>query len=410
MIPRRPHASRGRRVLAWLSLAAAFAGGPGTAAAQPAGLARAESVVVMIRGQLDGEEVLGAGLVVGARAGRLYVVTAAHVVRRGGAMAQDVTVSLRALPGERLPARVLEHADRRLDLAVLAVTGERGQAASAEGVTLALLGAPGELRLGDALHAIGNPLGNAWHVNLSPYRYRSGDGDNFRFEALSIQRGHSGGGVFDQDWRLVGMVVRDEPPDGVALSIARILALLREWGYPVGLAPARPAVATPARPEPARPGGTGAGASPADVRQQVLTALRAHRIEGLTVEVDAQLNVALAGTLADLQTVRTALRAPREVRGVRGVSYHLLARGQEAGGRARPGAPAAPDVVQARIQHALNRARLAGVQAEVDGALNVRLSGTVADARELGSALAAVTAERPRSLAYEIAVVGRDGR
>jgi Trypsin-like peptidase domain/BON domain len=408
---------RGRRCLAGLVLYTCVAVGAG-AAAQPAGLESAQSVVVMVQGQIEAETVLGAGLVVGARAGRLYVATANHVVRRGAAVARELTVNLRTLPGERLPARVLEHADRRLDLAVLAVQGERGQPVSLDGITLGILGSPGELTLGDNLHAIGNPLGSAWQVNLNPFRYRRSDGDQFRFEALSIQPGHSGGGVFDQQWRLVGMVVQDEPPDGVALSIARIVALLKEWGYPVALTPARPSSPVIARPEPARetprpptPGGQTQSASLEEVRRQILTALKANRIEGLTVEVDPQLDVALAGALPDLAAVRTALRAPREVRGVRSVSYNLLVKGsQETGARARPGPPLAPDVLQAKILHSLNRSRVAGVRVEVDPALNVHLSGTVADTRELGSALSAVTAERPRSLKYEIAVVGRDGR
>jgi len=44
------------------------------------------------------------------------------------------------------------------------------------------------------------------------------------------------------------MIVRDEPPDGVAVSISRLLAQLREWGYPVGLTAAASATIAGASP------------------------------------------------------------------------------------------------------------------------------------------------------------------
>ena len=218
--------------LAKLLIGLVFA--PGPVAAQMSGQAEAEHIVVMVRARFDTEEQWGAGLVVGARAGRLYIVTANHVVRRAATVAH-VTVSLRTLPGEWHPARVLDHADRHLDVAMLVVVGQPGQPIAGGPLPFAILGSPETLNVGDDLRAIGNPLGSAWHVNLTPFKYRKADGDRFSFEAPLVQKGHSGGGVFGPGWRLMGMLVHDEPPDGVAVSISRLVARLKDWGYPVDL-------------------------------------------------------------------------------------------------------------------------------------------------------------------------------
>jgi hypothetical protein len=247
-----------RLTLAHLLIGLTFA--PSLVGAQMPGQEEAERVVVMVRARFDAEEQWGAGLVVGARAGRLYVVTANHVVRRGATVA-NVTVSLRTLPGEWHPARVLDHADRQLDVAMLALIGQPGQPLAGDPFPSAILGSPETLKVGDDLRAIGNPLGSAWHVNLSPFKYRKTDGDRFSFEAPLVQKGHSGGGVFDPGWRLIGMLIRDEPPDGVAISISRLVAQVKDWGYPMDLvkAMARPPAAsalptgsTPPSPPPPR--------------------------------------------------------------------------------------------------------------------------------------------------------------
>jgi hypothetical protein len=70
--------------------------------------------------------------------------------------------------------------------------------------------------------------------------------------------------------------------------------------------------------------------------------------------------------------------------------------------------PDPPDVVEAQIVHSLNQRQLTGVRVEVDSALNVRLSGTVSDRKQLASAIEAATQVRPRTLSYEFNVVGHD--
>ena len=55
-------------------------------------------LVVMLRDSLRDTPTVGAGIIVGRRDLRLYVVTANHVVRRGDAQAQGIAVTLKLAP------------------------------------------------------------------------------------------------------------------------------------------------------------------------------------------------------------------------------------------------------------------------------------------------------------------------
>jgi hypothetical protein len=98
--------------------------------------------------------------------------------------------------------------------------------------------------------------------------------------------------------------------------------------------------------------------------EQVLIALKAHQITGLNVSVDPQSVVALEGMLPDGAAMNSAVNAIRQVRGVRGVSYNVLVRGSSS--RVRPGPPVPPDVLEARVAHALNRYSLPALRVNVD--------------------------------------------
>jgi hypothetical protein len=50
-----------------------------------------------------------------------------------------------------------------------------------------------------------------------------------------VKEGYSGGGLFDSNWLLVGMIRAVDPPFGYAISIDQIVAQLKDWGYPVNL-------------------------------------------------------------------------------------------------------------------------------------------------------------------------------
>lgn len=198
----------------------------------------AKGLIVMVRSTLGGVETFGAGIVVGTRADRLYIATADHVVRRGLHEAEDLRVELRSLPGEAIEANLLETADPDLDLAILNVAGLSERHISLEGLRFDVVGDPGALERGSPVFHVGNRSGNKWYSNVSPDAVSEVLPSAVRFESTLIAPGSSGGGLFDEHWRLVGLVRADEPPDGVAIRIDTLLDRLKLWGYPVDLKPA----------------------------------------------------------------------------------------------------------------------------------------------------------------------------
>ncbi len=215
-----------------LALLLALASGP-RAAAEPSAADGAEEesrhLIVLISGKLDDGETSGAGILVGSAEGKLYAVTANHVVRYGERTARDLTVRLRANRDARFPARLRPHFDPDLDLAVLEVD----QSAVGSGAIPFRRWTPAaSVERGDAVFHTGFPSGRPWRTNLRPDRAAELVGDSIYFESNSIAPGDSGGGLFDEKWMLIGMIRSDQPPEGRALRSERIIDALEEWGYP----------------------------------------------------------------------------------------------------------------------------------------------------------------------------------
>ena len=138
-------------------------------------------------------ESAGSGFIVDPRG---YIVTNDHVI----AGADEITVTLH--DDTKLPAKAVGR-DARTDLAVLKVTSEKPLAAAA-------FGDSAKLRVGKWVLAIGNPfgLGGTVTAGIVSARHRdinSGPYDDFIQTDASINRGNSGGPMFDLAGRVVGI-------------------------------------------------------------------------------------------------------------------------------------------------------------------------------------------------------------
>lgn len=188
-------------------------------------------VMVICKSPAGQVEQVGAGIIFGVENDRLYVATAAHVVT-GGA---DVQVKFRWLKNT-FKASVLKQVSRPLDLAVLSVTGLKGSEANVNALPFDRLGDPDSLKRGDLVFSLGNPRGVEWSVNKTPDPFlEKGEASLLNFGSQFILPGHSGGALLNEGWQLVGMIVADSQPIGRAVSVAKILATLRDWKYPVAL-------------------------------------------------------------------------------------------------------------------------------------------------------------------------------
>jgi serine protease Do len=150
---------------------------------------------------------MGSGFIVDAKG---YVVTNQHVVDH----ASDITVTLH--DGKRLPA-TLVGVDEKTDLALLKV-------ASDESLPYASFGDSDQTRIGDWVVAIGNPFGfggsaTAGIVSARGRDIQSGPFDDFLQIDAPINRGNSGGPLFDLEGKVIGINTAIYSPNGGSVGI-----------------------------------------------------------------------------------------------------------------------------------------------------------------------------------------------
>ncbi len=150
---------------------------------------------------------LGSGFIVDAEG---LVVTNNHVI----ADAEEITVTL--VDGTKLPAKVLGK-DAKTDLALLKVEPKKPLPAVGWGDSKAA-------RVGDWVVAIGNPFGLGGSVTAGIISARgrdinAGPYDDFIQTDASINRGNSGGPLFDLDGRVIGINTAIFSPSGGSVGI-----------------------------------------------------------------------------------------------------------------------------------------------------------------------------------------------
>lgn len=153
------------------------------------------------------ENSLGSGFIIDANG---FVVTNNHVIQ--GADDIDVIMS----DGRSYPAEVVGR-DDATDLALLRIAPE-------EPLPFVEFGNSDGLRIGDWVLAIGNPFGLGGSVSLgivSAMNRNIGAGpyDSFIQTDAAINRGNSGGPLFDMDGRVVGVNTAILSPNGRSVGV-----------------------------------------------------------------------------------------------------------------------------------------------------------------------------------------------
>ncbi len=171
---------------------------------------------------------LGSGFIIDVSG---YVVTNNHVIKD----ADEITVILS--DDSELPATLIGH-DPKTDLALLKVETDKP-------LTAVRFGNSDEIRVGDWVLAIGNPfgLGNTVTAGILSARGRNinaGPYDDFLQTDASINRGNSGGPLFNMDGEVIGVNTAIISPSGgsvgggfsIPSAIAEpVIAQLREFGH-----------------------------------------------------------------------------------------------------------------------------------------------------------------------------------
>ena len=170
---------------------------------------------------------LGSGFVISADG---YIVTNNHVIEG----ADEILVEFFDGAGE-LPAEVIG-TDPRTDIALLKVEPN-------DPLPFVPFGDSDIARVGDWVLAIGNPLGQGFSVSagIISARNRSLQGayDDFIQTDAAINRGNSGGPLFNMDGEVIGVNTAILSPNGGSIGIGfsmssavveRVIAQLREFG------------------------------------------------------------------------------------------------------------------------------------------------------------------------------------
>jgi serine protease Do len=170
---------------------------------------------------------LGSGFIISPDG---YIVTNNHVIES----ADEISVEL--FGGGELEAELVGR-DPRTDIALLKVESEEGDLPFVE------FGDSDAAKVGDWVLAIGNPLGQGFSVSAGIVSARNrmlqGSYDDFIQTDAAINRGNSGGPLFDMQGRVIGVNTAILSPTGGSIGIGfamssavveRVVAQLRDFG------------------------------------------------------------------------------------------------------------------------------------------------------------------------------------
>jgi hypothetical protein len=203
---------------------------------------RAQDLVVWI----TGAGVAGAGVVFDYDGRHVSVMTALHVLRPQDRYLEDLRVEFRVWPGQALPIEAgsilgrpnLDFAAFKVDLALLGIPSAQIE----KTLPLDLLGSSETLRRGDRVFTVGHTFDTQWLIPSQPiffHTFVSYAGGSAEQEIAQVEHqcppGHSGGALFDDRWRLVGVLLNTEGPFCWALRVEKALAVARQLGMKVGL-------------------------------------------------------------------------------------------------------------------------------------------------------------------------------
>ena len=171
-------------------------------------------------------EALGSGFVISADG---YIVTNNHVIEG----ADDIEIDF--FNGKRLRAKLVG-TDLKTDIALLKVESDAP-------LPFVSFGDSDVMRVGDWVVAMGNPLGQGFSVSAGIVSARkrelSGTYDDFIQTDAAINRGNSGGPLFNTEGQVVGVNTAILSPNGGSIGIgfsmasnvvSKVVGQLREFG------------------------------------------------------------------------------------------------------------------------------------------------------------------------------------
>jgi uncharacterized protein YjbI with pentapeptide repeats len=208
-------------------------GVPPAHSAERPGERQAAGLIASVQCQLAGATQIGSALAIGEKEGKIYFAIPNHLVRTDSEEATGIQIELQAAKGQPLAAELLPFEDKSLDLAIIRLSSPKTDLPISS-IPFSRLGDPASLKKGDDLFHVGTLVTTGGVASAKADSFVRLDGSRIYFESDSVLPGWSGAGLFDQHWRLVGLILGiDNGGYSEALSIDALLQRLRETDLPV---------------------------------------------------------------------------------------------------------------------------------------------------------------------------------
>lgn len=191
------------------------------------------TVMIHVSGNND-VKYQGAGIRVGEDKKNVYFTTANHVIEN----ATEINISFYGNSKSSVNAFV-QYRSTELDLAVVSVLLSDIRKKNIKFPRLSFVD-QSYLSLGDKLSSIGHPPGAPWLVSLKHHTLlQINIKDNLSVMRISkgtIEEGHSGGVIFNQNNKIIGLITKRMQSVAVIVKWSVIHAQLKEWKIPTGVA------------------------------------------------------------------------------------------------------------------------------------------------------------------------------
>ena len=170
---------------------------------------------------------LGSGIIVGSEGNTLYILTAKHVLSQNSA-------NITFINNQTSSASVINSVGGELDVAVLSCSKPSRYSLNASFKRSTEIPPEGS----GGLVVIGHPLGRQWFVSYD--HVFTQDAPKFRDHQFTITpkaigQGNSGGPVLNRNKELLGMVIKVDKYEAVAIKIEKVWSILQRWGIPTNL-------------------------------------------------------------------------------------------------------------------------------------------------------------------------------
>ncbi len=165
----------------------------------------------------------GAAVVIYMDNDKIYMITAYHVIDD----ADSIEVRFSELPTKRFSGSIFEKYDGERDLGIIYVDAKKMPNQIIIPLKIADPSKTSEL---EKIIAVGHPRGREWE--LSSGEIRSTDRAFLRFSGDAVSPGNSGGALLNDEYKLIGIVTKEETDQGIAVRIDEAFKILDQWKLP----------------------------------------------------------------------------------------------------------------------------------------------------------------------------------